>query len=104
MDIFIQGLIKQTYYVIFQYILDKIKSYISDYFANVNSQSRANSKTNRKKPSKDPKYLYFIDFPGEAEERTLGGFTINIAHECLNMYSASGYYEIVEKILLENIL
>ena len=104
MDIFIQGLIKQTYYVVFQYILDKIKSYISDYFANQNSQSRANSKTNRKKPSKDPKYLYFIDFPGEAEERTLGGFTINIAHECLNMYSASGYYEIVEKILLENIL
>ena len=104
MDIFIQGLIKQTYYVVFQYILDKIKSYINDYFANQNSQSRANSKTNRKKPSKDPKYLYFIDFPGEAEERTLGGFTINIAHECLNMYSASGYYEIVEKILLENIL
>jgi hypothetical protein len=50
------------------------------------------------------KNIFFIDFPGEVESRNLGGFTTNIAHECLNMYSSSAYYEIVEKILLENIL
>ena len=104
MDIFIQGLIKQTYYMVFEYILEKVKSYISDYFININNQNNTISKSNSQRKTKEPKYIYFIDFPGEVEERTLGGFTINIAHECLNMYSASGYYEIVEKILLENIL
>ena len=105
MDIFIQGLIKQTYYIVFQYILNKVRTYISEYFSNLNTiQYTTNNKTNSKKKSGEPKYIYFIDFPGEVEERTLGGFTINIAHECLNMYSASGYYEIVEKMLLENIL
>ena len=100
MDIFIQGLIKQTYYIVFQYILDKVRMFISDYFTNLNNNN--NIKSNRKQ--KEPKYIYFIDFPGEVEERTLGGFTINIANECLNMYSASAYYEIVEKMLLENVL
>ena len=104
MDIFIQGLIKQTYYMVFEYILEKVKSYISDYFININNQNNTISKSSSQRKTKEPKYIYFIDFPGEVEERTLGGFTINIAHECLNMYSASGYYEIVEKILLENIL
>ena len=106
MNIFIQGLIKQTYYIVFQYILEKIKAYISDYFSNLNAIQNNNtiSKSSSKRKAKEPKYIFFIDFPGEVEERTLGGFTINIAHECLNMYSASGYNEIVEKILLENIL
>ena len=103
MDIFIQGLIKQTYYIVFQYILEKIRAYISDYFINLNQMNTIN-KSGSKRKTKEPKYIYFIDFPGEVEERTLGGFTINIANECLNMYSASGYYEIVEKILLEDIL
>ena len=104
MDIFIQGLIKQTYYMVFEYILEKVKAYISEYFENINVPNTTVNKPNTKRKNKEPKYIYFIDFPGEVEERTLGGFTINIAHECLNMYSASGYYEIVEKILLENIL
>ena len=104
MDIFIQGLIKQTYYIVFEYILEKVKAYISEYFTNINYQYSTISKSNSKRKAKEPKYIYFIDFPGEVEERTLGGFTTNIAHECLNMYTASGYYEIVEKILLENIL
>ena len=103
MDIFIQGLIKQTYYIVFQYILEKIRAYISDYFINLNQMNTIN-KSGSKRKTKEPQYIYFIDFPGEVEERTLGGFTINIANECLNMYSASGYYEIVEKILLEDIL
>ena len=105
MDNFIQGLIKQTYYIVFQYILEKIRAFISDYFEKLNNQiNNTTNKSGSKRKPKEPKYIYFIDFPGEVEERTLGGFTINIANECLNMYSASGYYEIVEKILLENIL
>ena len=103
MNNFIHGLIKQTYYLVFEYVLEKIKLFISDYFGKLNSTIN-NNKANSKRKPKEPKYIYFIDFPGEVEERTLGGFTINIANECLNMYSASGYYEIVEKILLENIL
>ena len=103
MDIFIQGLIKQTYYIVFEYILDKVKAFISNYFSNLNYENSINN-SNSKRKKKEIKYIYFIDFPGEVEERTLGGYTINIAHECLNMYSASGYYEIVEKILLENVL
>ena len=102
MDIFIHGLIKQTYYIVFQYVLEKIQLFISDYFEKLNNV--INNKSNSRRKPKEPKYIYFIDFPGEVEERTLGGFTINIANECLNMYSASGYYEIVEKILSENIL
>ena len=102
MDIFIQSLIKQTYYIVFQYVLEKIQLFISDYFNNLNNIII--NKSNSKRKQKEPKYIYFIDFPGEVEEKTLGGFTINIANECLNIYSASGYNEIVEKILLENIL
>ena len=99
MNNFIHGLIKQTYYLVFEYVLEKIKLFISDYFGKLNSTIN-NNKANSKRKPKEPKYIYFIDFPGEVEERTLGGFTINIANECLNMYSASGYYEIVEKIAL----
>ena len=101
MDIFIHGLIKQTYYKVFQYVLEKIQLFISDYFEKLNNV--INNKSNSRRKPKEPKYIYFIDFPGEVEERTLGGFTINIANECLNMYSASGYYEIVEKILSSSI-
>ena len=100
-EIFIQGLMKQTYYIVFEYVLQKIKSYISEYFSKINTNYNLN---NKKPKNSNNKFIYFIDFPGEGEDRNLGGFTTNIAHECLNMYSASMYYEIVEKILLENII
>ena len=100
-EIFIQGLMKQTYYIVFEYVLQKIKSYISEYFSKINTNYNLN---NKKPKNTNNKFIYFIDFPGEGEDRNLGGFTTNIAHECLNMYSASVYYEIVEKILLENII
>ena len=100
-ELFIQGLMKQTYYIVFEYVLQKIKSYISEYFSKINTNYNLN---NKKPKNTNNKFIYFIDFPGEGEERNLGGFTTNIAHECLNMYSASVYYEIVEKILLENII
>ena len=100
-EIFLQGLIKQAYYILFEYVLIKIKSYINDYFSKINKIYNMNIKSKNINKSKN---IYFIDFPGEVESRNLGGFTTNIAHECLNMYSSSAYYEIVEKILLENIL
>ena len=84
MNNFIHGLIKQTYYLVFEYVLEKIKLFISDYFGKLNSTIN-NNKANSKRKPKEPKYIYFIDFPGEVEERTLGGFTINIANECLNI-------------------
>ena len=31
------------------------------------------------------------------------GFTTNISNECLNMYAASGFYEIAEKLIRENL-
>ena len=100
-EIFLQGLIKQAYYILFEYVLIKIKSYINEYFSKINKIYNMNIKSKNINKSKN---IYFIDFPGEVESRNLGGFTTNIAHECLNMYSSSAYYEIVEKILLENIL
>ena len=104
-EIFLQGLMKQTYYIIFEYVLQKIKTYINEYFAKINKIYNNNlNKSKIKNINQKIKYIYFIDFPGEVESRNLGGFTTNIAHECLNMYSASAYYEIIEKILLENIL
>ena len=108
-EIFLQGLMKQTYYIIFEYVLQKIKSYINEYFTKINKHynnniNKSKSKNANANINDQNKYIYFIDFPGEVEDRSLGGFTTNIAHECLNMYSASAYYEIVEKILLENVL
>ena len=104
-ELFLQGLMKQTYYIIFEYALQKIKSYINDYFNKITKNYNSNiDKTKSKQINEKLKYIYFIDFPGEVEAKNLGGFTTNIAHECLNMYSASAYYEIVEKILLENVL
>ncbi len=102
-EIFIQGLIKQTYYIIFEYILQKIKTYINGYFSKINKIYNMNLKS-KPKGTQIIKNIYFTDFPGEVGSGNLGGFTTNIAHECLNMYSASAYYEIVEKILLENII
>ena len=100
-EIILQGLVKQAYYILFEYALQKIKLFINDYFSKINKIYNMNNKI---KNIHKTKSIYFIDFPGEVESKNLGGFTTNIAQECLNMYSASSYYEIVEKILLENIL
>ena len=104
-ELFLQGLMKQTYYIIFEYVLQKIKSYIYDYFSKINKNYNSNiNKSKARSANEKIKNIYFIDFPGEVEANNFGGFTTNIAHECLNMYSASAYYEVVEKILLENVL
>ena len=106
-ELFIQGLMKQTYYMIFEYVLQRIRTYINEYFTKINQLYDSNNSSKKNKTfnsNKSNNYIYFIDFPGQVEERGLGGFATNIANECLNMYSASTYYEIVEKILTENVL
>jgi hypothetical protein len=105
-ELFIQGLMKQTYYIVFEYALQKLRTYINEYFTKISRFYNNNNKTKNKNINTNTSnnYIYFIDFPGQVGERNLGGFTTNIAHECLNMYSASAYYEIIEKILLENVL
>lgn len=95
---FIISLMKQTYYIIFEFILVRLKDYLKSYFINLS----------RKASQPNPfvtkiKYINFIDFPGEVEDKTLGGFTTNLANECLLMYSSTRYYQIIEKLLSEGI-
>ena len=93
---FIISFMKQTYYLIFNFVLIKIKDHVELYFTHLNKRIGTNN-------FKRKKTIYFIDFPGEIEDKTLGGFTTNIANECLNMYAASGFYEISEKLIRENL-
>ena len=94
---FIISFMKQTYYIIFDFILIKIRDHVNLYFSHLNKKIGTNNfkKTN---------FIYFIDFPGDIEDKTLGGFTTNISNECLNMYAAKGFYEIAEKLIRENII
>ena len=94
---FIISFMKQTYYIIFDFVLIKIRDHVNLYFSHLNKKIGTNNfkKTN---------YIYFIDFPGDIEDKTLGGYTTNIANECLNMYAATGFYEIAEKLIRENII
>ena len=87
--IFIISLMKQTYYILFDFILSKIKEKLSIFFP--------------KKNHKKILYINIIDFPGEIKDKTLGGFTTNIANECLNMFASTNYHKIVEKLLKEGI-
>ena len=96
---FIISMMKKTYFILFEFIITKVKNYLKGYFINLSRQLYGNTNLHSKK-----KYIHFIDFPGEVEDMTLGGFTTNIANECLNMYAASGYYEVVEKLLKESVL
>ena len=93
---FIISFMKQTYYIIFYFILNKMRDSISLYFSQLNEKIGTNN-------FKRNKLIYFIDFPGEVENKNLGGFTTNISNECLNMYAASGFYEIAEKLIQEKI-
>ena len=93
---FIISFMKQTYYIVFDFILNKMRESINLYFNQLNQKIGTNN-------FKRNKIIYFIDFPGEVENQNLGGFTTNICNECLNMYAATGFYEIAEKLIKENI-
>ena len=93
---FIISLMKQTYYIIFDFILNKIKDHVNLYFNQLNKKIGTNT-------FKKSKNIFFVDFPGEINDKTLGGFSTNIANECLNMYAATGFYEVSEKLIRESI-
>ena len=93
---FIISLMKQTYYIVFEFIINKIRENIILYFNQLNQKIGTNN-------FKKNKIIYFIDFPGEIDNKNLGGFTTNICNECLKMYAATGFYEVAEKLIKENI-
>ena len=93
---FLISIMKQTYYIVFEFILNKIRDISNIYFNQLNEKIGTNN-------FKRNKIIYFLDFPGEVEDKNLGGFTTNISNECLNIYAATGFYEIAEKLIKENI-
>ena len=87
------SLMKYSYYIIFEFILFKIKKRLKNYFNEINPNFNIN----------DIKNIYFLDFPGEVEDQTLGGLLTNLANECINLYAGSSYSSVVEKIIREKI-
>ena len=87
------SLMKYSYYIIFEFILLKIKKRLKNYFTEINPNFNIN----------DIKNIFFLDFPGEVEDQTLGGLLTNLANECINLYAGSSYSSVVEKILKEKI-
>jgi len=96
---FVISLMKQTYYIVFEFILNRLKGNLKSYFINLSRKA-----SNPNPFVSNIKYINFIDFPGEVEDKTLGGFTTNIANECLIMYSATRYYQAIEKLLQEGLV
>ena len=87
------SLMKYSYYIAFEFILFKIKKRLKNYFTEINPDFNINEINN----------IYFLDFPGEVEDQTLGGLLTNLANECINLYAGSSYSSVVEKILKEKI-
>ena len=87
------SLMKYSYYIVFEYIILKIKKKLKNYFTEINPNFDIN----------DIKNIFFLDFPGEVEDQTLGGLLTNLANECINLYAGSSYSSVVEKILKEKI-
>ena len=89
------SLMKYSYYIVFEFILFKIKKKLRSYFSEINPNIFSGGE--------DIKYINFLDFPGEVEDQTLGGLLTNLANECINLYAGSSYSSVVEKILKEKI-
>ena len=82
-----------SFYIVFEFILQKIKKRLKNYFTEINPDFNINNIKN----------IHFLDFPGEVEEQTLGGLLTNLANECINLYAGSSYSSLIEKILREKI-
>ena len=91
------SLMKYSYYIVFEFIIYKIKKKLNIYFNEINTINNLSNSSN------DIKYINFLDFPGEVEDQTLGGLLTNLANECINLYAGSSYSSVVEKILKEKI-
>ena len=89
------SLMKYSYYIVFEYIIFKIKKKLKIYFTEINSKNDLNNL--------DINYINFLDFPGEVEDQTLGGLLTNLANECINLYAGNSYSAVVEQMLREKI-
>ena len=59
------SLMKYSYYIVFEFIIYKIKKKLKNYFTEINDNTNNNPD--------EIKYINFLDFPGEVEEQILGG-------------------------------
>ena len=118
------SLMKYSYYICFEYIIQKIKNKLKIFFNQIYSskfnitQNENTIKTNRSSRNNNSnknsgikllidkseiKYINFLDFPGEVEDQTLGGIMTNLANECINLYAGNSYSSVVEKLTEEKI-
>ena len=91
------SLMKYSYYIVFEYIITKIRKKLKAYFYEINPR------TNRSTNDSNIKYINFLDFPGEVEDQTLGGLMTNLANECINLYAGNSYSAVVEQMVKEKI-
>ncbi len=101
-------LMKHTYYFVFEYIINKIKIHLNNFFLpyktfkgrrSINSFNNSIIYDNDKRI----KNIYFTDIPGEVNDQTLGGMITNLANECQNLYAGLNYMSIVEKLSNEQL-
>ena len=122
------SLMKYSYYIVFEYIILKIKYKLKTFFNNLyckenNIQNPYDNTINTSTTSfhyKDTKlnnlhdikliqdqdeinYINFLDFPGEVEDQTLGGLLTNAANECINLFAGSSYSSVVEQLIKEKL-
>ena len=122
------SLMKYSYYIVFEYIIMKIKFKLKTFFNNLyckenNIQNPYENSINASTTSfhyKDTKsnnfqdikliqdedkikYINFLDFPGEVEDQTLGGLFTNAANECINLFAGSSYSSVVEQLIKEKL-
>jgi len=95
------SLMKYSYYIVFEYIITKIKKKLKTYFGEINSKNKSSSDLGLN--NLNIKYINFLDFPGEVEDQTLGGLMTNLANECINLYAGNSYSAVVEQMLREKI-
>ena len=93
------SLMKYSYYIVFEYIITKIKKKLKSYFLEINSINKPITDLN----NIDINYINFLDFPGEVEDQTLGGLLTNLANECINLYAGNSYSAVVEQMVQEKI-
>ena len=86
---------KYSYYCIHDFILNKIKEKFKRVFNFFNT-----IKNNEDIEKNKTLFINIIDFPGEKNDQTLGGMTLNYANECLYLYSINNYTSMLS--ILEN--
>ena len=89
---------KYSYYCIHDFLLNKIKEKLKRVFHffnnNKNPENQEKIKTN---------FIHIIDFPGEKNDQTLGGMTLNYANECLYLYSICNYTAMLSTLENNNV-